>query len=507
MKNVVICCDGTWNTPDDHDGGMPTPTNVVRLYHALAEQDGDGVQQYKYYHPGVGTEGSWWDKAVGGGTGRGLDRNIMSAYRALCDNYEAGDRIFLFGFSRGAYTVRSLAGLVGVCGLLNTAGMAEDEVWQRIERIFQAGYRRKVESCAGWMAEGWAFHLQPCIADAIRFVGVWDTVGALGVPDDMAFLNLLDSLRDYTFHDASLGKAIRTARHAVALDEMRASFQPTLWTDTEGRDAKQVWFPGVHSDVGGGYAECGLADGALKWMMDEAAGAGLVFDPEMYGQVAPAARCVRHDSCKGVFALLPTQPRSAPRFEANNPALHASAWSRHRQPSIQQGPYRIQRPLAAGQSVTVDIFANQPWNDTGVWLEAGVGYRFEAVGEWLDSSIKCGPAGTRDGNFQPAEVAHLVGSLWGRIEKLWKAVGRNEAVDFRFTKRYEEYPWFCLVGAVANGGGVDAKQRLQAHEAFRIGDACDYRPKASGYFYAFSNDAFNCYGNNRGRVRLTIRQT
>ncbi|MGZ9106339.1 MAG: phospholipase effector Tle1 domain-containing protein, partial [Rhodoplanes sp.] len=116
MANLVVCCDGTWNTPDDTDGGMPAPTNVRRLFNALADKDDSGTAQKKYYHPGVGTSGRWWKRIAGGGGGAGLADNVKSAYQWLAYNYRPGDNIFLFGFSRGAFTVRSLSGMIDCCG-------------------------------------------------------------------------------------------------------------------------------------------------------------------------------------------------------------------------------------------------------------------------------------------------------------------------------------------------------------------------------------------------------
>ncbi|HJV25205.1 MAG TPA: DUF2235 domain-containing protein [Aromatoleum sp.] len=505
MKNIVICCDGTWNTPDEKDGGVPAPTNVVRLYNALAEADAADVGQHKYYHAGVGTNGSWWDKVIGGGTGVGLERNVMSAYRELCDYYEDGDRIYLFGFSRGAYTVRSLGGLVSLCGLLDTDGLEDPEIWTRIEHVFQKGYRRKTESLDDWQRKDWEFrengggHRIP-----IRFLGVWDTVGALGIPNDMAFLNLIDNLHDYTFHDTNLSASIQTARHAIALDERRASFQPTLWNPQPGQDALEMWFPGVHSDVGGGYRETGLSDAALAWMISEAKAADLNFNSGMIDQIKSDYLGPLHDSCCGVFSLLPSQPRGVPMLQAAE-NMHPSAVNRAKNPPIHQCPYRQARTFTLGTPLTIDIFAAQPWNDTGLWLEAGITYTFFASGEWMDSSIKCGPDGADDGKFQPAELAQIAGSALGWVESVYKKLARNSEADFRFTKRHEDMPWFCLVGAIANGGGVDAKGHTVPHEAFAIGDGVTYTPKKSGYFYAYANDAWNCYGNNRGRVQLTIR--
>ena len=503
MKNLVICCDGTWNTSDQHDNGVPDPTNVVRLYNAIAEVDTLGVSQYKYYHPGVGTSGSRWDKAIAGGTGKGLDRNIMSAYRDLCDHYERGDRIYLFGFSRGAYTVRSVAGLVSCCGLLDIQGLKETDAWQRIEQLFQRGYRRKSERREAWEVQGWKFQNDADKKVPIRFVGVWDTVGALGIPDDMALLNLIDNLHDYTFHDTQLSATVQTARHAIAMDEMRASFQPTLWTGSHP-DAEQRWFSCVHADVGGGYPEIGLSDGPLKWMIDEAGHCDLAFNPSIVKQIQPNPRGVLHDSCQGAFALLPMQPRSVPQLGVDK-SIDVSALNRQLDPPIHQCPYRQARPFSQPTPLTLDIFAAQQWNATGVWLEAGRTYRFTAAGEWLDSSIKCGPGGADDGHFQLSEVAQMAGSMLGQIEELFTKITDNKSAQFRFTKRHEDMPWFCLVGTIANGGGADAKGYIEPHESFRIGDGCNYNPRKSGYFYAYANDAWNCYGNNRGRVTLTIK--
>ncbi len=152
MKNLVVCCDGAWNTPTDTERGLPSPTNVVKLYNALAQ---DEKAQLAYYHPGVGTGKSWLDHLVGGSTGEGLDHNIMSAYRWLAGNYAAGDRIFLFGFSRGAYTVRSLGGLIAKCGLIDLSAVKDpDDLWSRVRQVF-AAYRKGISFAN---PDGWKFY-------------------------------------------------------------------------------------------------------------------------------------------------------------------------------------------------------------------------------------------------------------------------------------------------------------------------------------------------------------
>ena len=224
MRNLVVCCDGTWNTPTMTEAGLPSPTNVVKLFNLCCEDAG----QLRYYHPGVGTEGGLLRRALGGGLGTGLDANIKSGYEWLCRNYQAGDRIFLFGFSRGAYTARSLGGFLLRCGLADLTGLTPAAGWSRVETAYRAGYRER-RPRADWGAD-WPMHRDTAGDDPdIHFIGVWDTVGARGVPDDLVGLDLLfDDPARYSFHDTRLSPRAHHARHAVAMDEPRSSFAPTL---------------------------------------------------------------------------------------------------------------------------------------------------------------------------------------------------------------------------------------------------------------------------------------
>jgi Uncharacterized conserved protein len=514
--NIIVCCDGTWNTPDAMEDGLPSPTNVVKLYNALAHVDTTGQEQKFYYHPGVGTNGTWINRALGGGTGKGLSLNIMSAYNWLARNYREGDRIWLFGFSRGAYTVRSLGGMISMCGLLDLSkftGRPKD-AWDEVQKIFDA-YREEKPGRIRASARHAFHHTRagepPAGRTPIHFIGVWDTVGSLGIPDDMALLNLLDDPENHRFHNTTLGPVVRHARHAVALDEFRQSFLPTLWEKPEGWDGtlRQVWFPGAHGDVGGGYSQCGLSDGALYWMMQEAEAEGLCFSLGAINQLKPDPRGLLHNSVQGLFKALKTRPRATPAVtEEATEAVHESASDRHRNPPLTQGRYRPRKHLPA----TVDIFARDHWNDTGVYLEGGRTYHLEASGEWMDgASIKCGPGGARDGKLQAAEIAHIASSVWGGIETVWKKVTGNKQIDFWWTRREEDIPWFCLVGLVANDvppPRKDEDQKIERlpHEVFKIGAGLKFTPRKSGYLYCFANDAWHAYENNRGSVQLKISQ-
>ena len=322
MRNLVVCCDGTWNTPDQEKNEIPAPTNVYRFHNAVDDTTTGGRPQLRYYHPGVGTDGNWWHRLRGGAFGHGLNQNIMSAYRWLAAEYRAGDRIFLIGFSRGAYTARSLGGWICSCGLLDLRRLKDPAQWERIETCFERGYRKKKKD---WRKDGWKLHA----GDAkdgqvgIWFVGVWDTVGALGIPDDLAVLNVLDDRGDFVFHDTKLSDKVVHARHALAIDEERGSFSPTVWKSVASRkNVEQVWFAGSHGDVGGGYAEAGLSDIALKWMIDAAETAGLAFRKGMREQVHPDPRGVEHKSLRGFYKKLRTTPRSVPEID---PAARAKS--------------------------------------------------------------------------------------------------------------------------------------------------------------------------------------
>ncbi|MYB20828.1 MAG: DUF2235 domain-containing protein [Holophagales bacterium] len=250
MRNLVLCLDGTWNRAD-----AAHPTNVVRTYRAAAATAATAGEerQLVYYDAGVGT--GRWDRVRGGVFGVGLAENVDQAYRWLAQHYRPGDRIFLFGYSRGAYTARSVAGMLGGVGL----PPEPDPEWTESRiRAYRSQY------CGG---------SSPV---PVHFLGVWDTVGSLGVPiDGLRWVGA----RRHRWHDVTLGPHIRTACHLVAIDEKRRPFAPSLWTaqPTDDQQVEQVWFPGVHSDVGGGGADNGLSDHALGFMWRRALAAGLRF--------------------------------------------------------------------------------------------------------------------------------------------------------------------------------------------------------------------------------------
>ena len=263
MKRLIVCCDGSWNTPE-----MESPTNVVRLASALRNRTADGVPQIVYYDEGVGTHGPI-DKIFAGAMGAGLDFNVREAYRFLAGNYEAGDEIYLFGFSRGAYTVRSLAGMIGLAGLLGRRQITE--VAEAYELYRREKHRNAAPAVAFRSKHG--TRVPP-----ITLLGCWDTVGALGIPDKLPGVGLDERFnKRYRWVDTKLGAHVEHALHALAIDERRVEFEPTLMESvTDEQSLLQVWFPGDHGSVGGGQRHKEpLARIALEWMTEAIADLGL----------------------------------------------------------------------------------------------------------------------------------------------------------------------------------------------------------------------------------------
>lgn len=267
-KSIILCFDGTWNTPEH----TPSPaeddsTNVFRFYERVRDTSDGGQTQLKWYNKGVGTE--WLNRFRGGAFGLNLDKHILDGYRFLIKNYNVDDDIYLIGFSRGAYTARSLAGLIRNSGLLK---MLDDDLIDRAYGIYRS--KEHVDS-----EHATAFRKANAREISIKFVGVWDTVGALGIPlKPFAEFNA----EQYGFHDTKLSSMIQNAFHAVAVDEHREPYKPTLWQaqdqmDKEkGRKLEQVWFSGAHADVGGGYTgNHPIADLSLRWMQKVASDCGL----------------------------------------------------------------------------------------------------------------------------------------------------------------------------------------------------------------------------------------
>ena len=343
--NLVISADGTWNSPDMIDNGVPAPTNVYKFFNCLARVDKDGDKQERYYHQGVGTEGSRLRRIIDGGTGTGLGKNIKSAYRWLAATYKPGDRIFLLGFSRGAYTVRSLGGVLALCGV--PGGFADVTRWDGFSEAIKGEEVRTLAASAVkdvYMIKDATARAEAAAAFRQRhgtqpappfFVGVWDTVRALGLPG-------IGSLPGrHKFHDAILNRQVAHGRHALAIDENRQVFAPELWDEREAPPGqiRQAWFAGVHTDIGGGYGlKMGLSDLSLGWMIAEAQAIShpLIVEPGLIAELRPDALGRQHDERKTSwlpwsegtregFVQHGFQPQPARMADAVEPRLQAPA--------------------------------------------------------------------------------------------------------------------------------------------------------------------------------------
>ena len=508
-KNIVICCDGTGN---QYGAGN---SNVVKLYQTLIR---DPHRQIAYYHPGVGTMGAknaltaagkFWTKFRGLAFGYGLYENIADAYGFLMLTFEPGDQIYVFGFSRGAYTARALCGMLRMFWILSPGNEGLIPYAIRLFKSNDDSLLARITGRASKFRIAEGFKRTFGIECNPRFVGVWDTVSSVGwILDPIGY----KSVRlPYT---ASL-EGVSEVRHAVSIDERRAFFRQNLVDEDPGR-VKQVWFAGVHSDVGGSYpeGESGLSKITLRWMLREAKEAGLLLDD---GEVArimgaspafvkPLANAMTHNSLKGLWLLGEFWPKwtlrriSPPRvdpakfrgslrfnlfrrrFIAEDSCVHGSVLTRKAMiPSYnpsnlpqrytpEDDPYTEQYRvhLELGQTAVVGVHSRPKWNDTTLQVCKGEKYLFAASGTWYDANIATGPAGYPSPSFPFRLVEWL--------------------------RRDPKANWFALIGTIG--------QSLAA--PFVIGEGCTLDVHTEGILYCFANDLPFTYFNNTGWVEVEV---
>lgn len=292
-KRIICCCDGTWNDADSVD---KAPSNVTRISRMFSLVCDDGAVQVINYQSGVGTGSNTADMLLGGAFGLGVAERVRDVYYFIAMNYMPGDEIIFVGFSRGAFTARSVAGLIGQIGLLTREGMEDFyPIFEDQESWHKDSYKDPFPTRP--------FSNKPTGPDAaplyrqrlaelgltrpdvpVQAIAVWDTVGSLGIPQTalMNKLHLQPSAKWYQFFDTSLAPSMLHAFQALALDEVRPPFAPAVWElgDNTKTDLRQCWFPGDHSGVGGGKPDQGIADITLAWMMDQLASVGVQFDAE-----------------------------------------------------------------------------------------------------------------------------------------------------------------------------------------------------------------------------------
>lgn len=387
MKTIIFCADGTWNGPTDDDDkdGVPDVTNVFKLFLALRGDDtlhdwnkqneqerelidaeGTVNQVAKYLH-GVGDSENGLVRVLGGVFGAGVIARIVRGYTFISRHFKPGDKIVLVGFSRGAYTARALGGLIASQGLLNAATVdLEDK--ELAYRLGTAAWHKHRHASLTQRKPDFLGMFEKLIDDLPRFtsrdlnpsdllpveqiyaIAVWDTVGAMGIPQYDEQDQRIDTFR---FADNTLDAKVKHAFHAISVDEQRPDFAPTLW-DGPHQGTKQVLFPGAHADVGGGYPAkdngCGLSDVALDWMIRELKTIGVRFnDKQQIAVVRDHAGCEHEPWKYGIFKALASSAREIPA----NLMLHESVLKRWQagEVPVQGGQQASYRPSNLGKYI------------------------------------------------------------------------------------------------------------------------------------------------------------
>lgn len=525
-RQLHVYLDGTWNNPD-------LATNVLKLFRQVKGQeqrvaDSASVREHLHRHHdeveafylvGVGAQGEH-KGVMEGALGLGLHRRVMDAYVLLSQHYRPGDKIWLFGFSRGAWSARALAGLVGRAGLLPAEVAHSPQAQEEAEHIWMDS---KASRASEVIRRGNAFWAAQGDDKPIRMVGVWDTVGALGVP----FFNGLRSIdalekKIFDFADLKLGDRVELGRHALAIDEKRFDFAPTLWQAREG--IQQVWFAGAHADVGGGYNETGLSDIALRWMAEEALAAQARIDPLPPTLVGDPCALKHDETQKLQWQLRPIEPRQISLDAVLHPSVMArlDRMSTYRpdalctlpsvasffslqltgehEPVITTPQGKDWRSLAVGETKEdLWVFTEKWWNATLLLVRKGERYRVTASGEVFDASIPSGPDG------------YPSGARWQL-----KLMER--------TRRVRDANWFCLIACVHDNKALEARNAdthnmfMGAAEAWQhglshedetsqlvpVGAKGEFVADRDGYLFLFVNDTGFAYSNNLGKLTADI---
>lgn len=517
-KNIVLCLDGTWNDPTDR-------TNVYKLYQSLVagpsaqvaragtleaheRRQGPGVDAY--YLQGVGAHGTA-NLPGGGALGLGLHQRVIDAYVLASRSWQPGDRLWIFGFSRGAWTARAVGALITGAGLLSPAAAAAEEGWLKAGELWVAHKSGHTRDRAD---QFWANTPTP-----VRLVGVWDTVGALGVP----FFNgisAVDRLEQslFDFVDLDLSPRVEHGRHALAIDEQRFDFTPTLWNPRDG--VRQVWFAGVHADVGGGYAETGLSDIGLHWMLAEAAALGLALDPAVLVPApAPDPTANRHDETqKAIWKLRPRKARTIAadaildpsvearlaaradyRPEALHPIARLAPYFQHAAPSeVLVPPGQPTDFTALDGPRRLQVSAQKWWNASGVAVRQGQRIRIAASGRWDDASHPADASGYDGDNFWlkiSTGIRRVPASRWFRLIALVSPRRDLEALN-----------------PEADNAAIGAWQATQRHvgdidaasQRIDVGAGADISVDRDGFLYFFANDVAAMYFNNRGSLSVEL---
>ncbi len=523
-RQLVVCMDGSWNDPAEQ-------TNVRRLFEMLpgderrVEESGpirshlvkSGDQVVAWYLDGVGKNGR--QRGLLAGT-HGISQHdrIIDAYLLLARIYERGDKIWLFGFSRGAWAARCLGAFVVRSGLIPPTEADDDAAADNAERIW-LNYKEGRGVKRG--GRFWRYHDET----PLRMIGVWETVGELGVPvfDGMRLIEATE-LGFLQFSNRDLSPRVEHGRQSLAIDEARADFAPTLWTPREG--VKQVWFPGAHADVGGGYEQRGLSDVALAWMVQEVndLDAGLHLDPRRLSQALAADSLQnRHDETRGtVWRTRTSVARRLPDDADLDPSVFERMRARtdYRPLALKELPscaafYRSDedpveetldaeretpscRRLPLDGSVSFPTYAHKWWNASGVEVEVGERYRIEASGTWIDKGVPAGANGYESKSW----FLHLAEGSRRMAKRPWFSLiaAIHPRPDLEANNPDSENLLTGLVESTLAGvARIDDESSLMATP-----NGCEIEVVEPGFLYFFANDSAFSYANNSGFLTVEV---
>ncbi|MES0491285.1 MAG: DUF2235 domain-containing protein [Leptospirales bacterium] len=294
-KNIIICSDGTGNS-----AAKSNKTNVFKIFESVNvggfyDKEAKGLRkQVAFYDDGVGNDDWKPLKILGGMFGYGVSKNICQLYEAIARVYKPGDKLFFFGFSRGAYTVRALAGLIATCGIVDIrkSNLNLGEATKDAYKVYRRKYHTLIGSLGHMIMrtpklenfrEKFAVHRTKDDdgIPAIEFIGVWDSTSAVGIPVEIIKHAINKYVYKFEFTNNILGQNVKKAYHAISIDDERKTLRPNIWKEQNNRNKdqviEQVWFSGVHSNVGGGYPKSGMSHVSLDWMMNRAEAAGVQF--------------------------------------------------------------------------------------------------------------------------------------------------------------------------------------------------------------------------------------
>jgi uncharacterized protein (DUF2235 family) len=538
-RKIVILCDGTSNRPDERPEGESLATNIWKLSNKLRNDQTQTV----WYQAGVGSDSSTtarearrsqrllaytgaaagtkvaaiWSmfiKLIESGTGVGISEMIVNGYTEIVRQYQPGDRIYLVGFSRGAFAARCIAAVISRCGLLRTEYLRyapdvvqlyrtrskpDDEVCLRRDMAYPA--------IGSKMANGFKHPI------SIEFIGVFDTVASLGFPLWGWWFRPLPIWRNIAF-STDPAQACRNIYHALAMDERRSQFFPTLFSDPDDTKLqpavlKQVWFRGDHGDIGGGYARHELSDRPLTWMMAAMIRHGLKFRSNAYKGIEPDDLAPLHDelSLRPTWGMFGTWPRwhPVPGNDADNQAseLHGSVI--RRAAAIEHATNRPDlRNLSVDDSVEIVVDTRRDWYRTGVIIESGGFYCIEYVGGWVRDAE--GPAARPSGQSAKGfDIRYLLGFGKRVPSEKWMMLGATIAHPRAWNP--VEKPFKDAVAYLLWSAPKELLSQI-AHigkDLERPGDRVFLTSNApSGLLYFFANDWWQAAANNSGGPKLGI---